>query len=302
MLRTQNKANRPNVYTPGSYQEWTELPGDRWELRSGLSPEGERSFRNTETGRAWMSDLGLTSLDQYGDTFRTPYSVPGSAPRYQGPEGPLPSYGGVEGELGPYGEHRQEVMDAMMSRVNTDISREKDRKSAELVARGIPIGSPAYQREMEYLDRKQVDATQQAEIAAEEMAGMGYSSDIAGRKQMQGEAESDYDANMRRRLLSDQEALTQFTTDDMSHRQEIADSLLPRSQGMQEMKYFTEGGAGSLPEIQPYGQMGFAGGPDYTQSAMNAGNYQMGKYNAKMGQQNALLGGIFGLGSAWLGS
>lgn len=70
-------------------------------------------------------------------------------------------------DLGTQAQGRQQVIDAMMSRYDTDLGRRKDQTASDLIARGIPRGSEAWNREMELMDRGRNDALQQATIAAD---------------------------------------------------------------------------------------------------------------------------------------
>jgi len=204
----------------------------------------------------------------------------------------------------------------MMSRVNTDIGRDKAFKNSQLIAQGIPVGSDAYNREMEQLDRKQTDARQQAEISAEQMAGMGYQSALAGRgmesqegmnnfltaMQSRGmtadEAMAAYQSQMQGRTMANQEGMAGFTTGLDTRRQDIQEALLGRQTPINEMSAFRTGSQVNMPQFQPYGQQQFTGGPNYSQAATQQGAYDMAGYNAETAQQNTLASGMAGLGAA----
>lgn len=94
----------------------------------------------------------------------------------------------LDNALPTYGENRQAVTEAMLSRVGTDLERERANTHSRLIAQGIPSGSDAYNAEMERIDRKEVDARQQAEVAASRMAGQEYESALQGRGQRVAEA------------------------------------------------------------------------------------------------------------------
>jgi len=287
----------PNIddyTTPGSPDKWTE--------RVELSPEGQKAFDINERNTTQMAGLGTRALDQAGNILDTPFSIEGQTPQYQGATGNMPQFQGPEGQLGQYGQHRQGVVDAMMSRVNTDTERQKEQQRSRLVAQGIPVGSEAFNREMEQSDRKQTDARQQAEIAAEQMAGMGYASDIAGRQQMGKEGMDRFGTGMDTRNQYNQEGMTDFTTGMDTRRQGIQEALLQRQTPLNEISALRSGSQVGMPQFQPFGQQSFTGGPDYAGAASQTGQYNLGQSNQGIAQGNALAGGLFGLGAAGIGA
>jgi len=353
-------ADRPNEYTPYGSRTWQQHPNQyspgktQWTATTSLTPEAQEIFDTSNRMNLGMAQLGEQSVGQMQGLFAEPFSIEGQAPtyrgaqgnmpqyqgaqgnmpQYQGAQGDMPQFQGPEGELGTYGQHRQGVVNAMMSRVNTDIARDRASKNSQLIAKGIPVGSEAYNREMEQLDRKQTDARQQAEIAAEGMAGMGYASDISGRRQMGVEGLADYTTGMDTRNQYNQEGMTDyttgmdtrnqynregmadyttgmdtrnqynregmtdFTTAGQTRQQNIQEALLPRNQLINERTAFDSGSQIGMPQFQPYGQQQFTPGADYMGAGQMSGAWDMAGYNAGTAQDNALLSGLFGLGSA----
>ena len=331
---------------------------DKWVARTTLNPEAQKTFDAQQRMDQGLAGLGEQGINQMRGIFDTPFSIEGQAPTYQGaqgsmpnyrgpsgqmpgfqgPSGQMPGFQGPEGDMPKYGEHRQNVMDAMMSRVDTDIGRDRGATNSQLIASGIPTGSEAYSREMEQLDRKQTDARQQAEIAAEQMAGMGYQSALAGRgmesqeglnrfntgmqsrgmesaegmsdfltaMQARGmtadEANAAYQAQMQGRTMANQEGMADFTTGLDTRRQGIQEALLNRQTPINEMSAFRTGSQVNMPQFQPYGQQQFTGGPNYSQAATQQGAYDMSGYNADTARDNAMLQGLFSLGSAGIGA
>jgi len=310
MARTTTSANRPDLITPGSTTTWQQGQGfdqagwdaaqadyqakmadpktkkkrylvaptrsdyvtgdpDRWTGTQTLTPEGQRGFESSQRLQTGISGLGEEAVGAARGIFDTPYTTPGETPGYTGPEG----------ELGTFGENRQRVSDAMLARVDTDIGRDRESKSAELISRGIPIGSEAYQREMEQLDRKQTDARQQAEIAATRQATQEYGADIAGRGQM------------------GREGMADFTTGMDIHKQGVTDALLERSVPLNELSSLRSGAQVNLPSMPQYGQQQFTGGPNVMGAAQQGYAADVANYNVDQAQMNNLWGGLAGIGS-----
>jgi len=85
------------------------------------------------------------------------------------------------------GEHqidRNSVRDSLVARQEEAIGRDRENVRADLIARGIPEGSEAFNNEMQRLDRMTVDARQQAELGA----GQAQQQALEGRRQMIQEA------------------------------------------------------------------------------------------------------------------
>ena len=314
LLQQQTAANRVNQYSPYGKSIWAQDRNDpnKWSQTISFTPEQRRIFEAQQAMQQGQAQYGLDAVNQAGDIFSSPFEIPeqvptyqgpqGDMPQYQGPQGDMPEYSGPEGDMPTYGTHRQNVYDAMMARVGTDIDRDRGTTNSQLVAQGIPVGSKAYNRQMEQLDRKETDAKQQAEIAAEQMAGLGYQSALAGRGLEGRESMADFTTGMAGRQQGQSEGLDTFRTGMQSHQQQIQDALLGRNQPINEMNAWQTGSQIGMPQFQGYSQAGFAGGPDYLGAGMGESQYNLGAWNADTASNNALMGGLFGLGAAGIGA
>lgn len=142
------QANRPTQVNPFGTSSWEQDDQGNWTQSVSFSPEMQNLYD--------MSTQAQTNL--------------------------------LQSQMPTYGENRTKVMESMLSRVGTDIAREKENLHSKLLAQGIPVGSDAYNAQMEQLDRKETDARQQAEISASQMAGQEYESALSGRGQRVAEA------------------------------------------------------------------------------------------------------------------
>jgi hypothetical protein len=79
---------------------------------------------------------------------------------------------------------RESIYDSLVARAENQNTQDRDNVRSTLVARGIPVGSEAYEREMGALDRRLVDARQQANTAA----GAQQQQQLDARRQMITEA------------------------------------------------------------------------------------------------------------------
>jgi hypothetical protein len=245
MQREALAANRVNQTTPWGSSTWTAPTeeGGQWSQTTKLSPQQQALLESQQGTDLMMGEMGQQGLEQVGDLFSSRFKT-GYDP------------------IGTYGDKRKGIMDAMMSRVGTDIARDRESKSGQLIASGIPKGSEAYNREMEMLDRKHTDARQQAEIAATQQTGQMLDQDIKQR------------------------------------RQGISELLAERQTPLNELNAFRTGTQVSSPQFAQTPQMQAPSGPDYLGATMAGSNYDLAGYNAGVAGSNQLMGGLFGLGAA----
>jgi len=148
------------------------------------------------------------------------------------------------------------------------------------------------------------------------MAGMGYGSALAGRGMESQEGMNDFLTAMQARGMTSQEAmdawksqmagrqqtgqeaLTDYQTDGQTHQQNVQDALLERQTPINEWSAFRTGSQVQQPQFQNYGQQQFTGGPNYLGAGQMQGAYDMSGYNAGVAQDNAMMQGLMGIGSA----
>lgn len=114
------------------------------------TPDQQKIFENDQALQQKLGMLGLGAADLAGKTINQPLDF--------------------NGRFGTQAQGRQGVIDAMMSRYDQDAGRQKEQINSDLIARGIPQGSKAYEVEMDRLSRGRNDALQQATIGADAKA------------------------------------------------------------------------------------------------------------------------------------
>ena len=120
----------------------------------------------------------------------------GDVPQYVGPEGDTPRYEGMSEAAPNYDDIKTNVRDSILARAEEDINRDREQKHAQLVARGIPPNSEAYNTEMQRFERQLTDARQQAEITSSQIASTEYQNRLAGRRQGFAEHTAGFDNDM----------------------------------------------------------------------------------------------------------
>ena len=225
----------------------SDRPGDRPLLTQILSPTQQQLYEQNERTQGILGQLGERGATAVGDVIGQNLDLSGA------PAQPVP------------GQVNQDVIDAMMGRVNIDYGKATEQKNSDLIAAGIPVNSEAYGREMDTLNRGLNDARQQAVLA-------GYN-----------------------------QGTTQFGNETAARKNAIAETLLSRQTPLNEVNALMSGAQIQNPFAMP----GVAGvgqpAPAPIFAATTAGGqYGTDVYNAQAQARANQQQGLFGLGQAGL--
>ena len=146
------QASNPNINSPLGQRRvtWTIDPATGNSvptITDQYSPQQQRIYDINQQGQEGLATVGRDAVNRVG--------------------GILGQDVNFDRDLGTQAQGRQEVIDAMMGRYDTDLGRRQEGIESDLIARGIPRGSEAWNREMEMLQRGRNDALQQATLAAD---------------------------------------------------------------------------------------------------------------------------------------
>ena len=162
---------------------------------------------------------------------------------------------------------RNSVINAMMSRSNKDLGDQEQNTRANLIAAGIPVTSEAFGKEMDRIDRARNDARSAAELA--------------------GGAE----------------AQRQFGMGTDARKNAIAEILAQRQTPLNEITALMSGSQVSNPFSMPgYAQNTNVAAAPVFAGAQAQGAADMNAYNQQVAGNNAMMSGLFGLGSAAIGA
>lgn len=244
------QAARVNQYTPQGAMEWKADPNSPsgYSTVQSLSPVGQMTNDINASSALDLANIGRNATAKIGNTLATPFST------------------AQFGEIATGDKNRENVMNAMLSRVNAQNASDVDAKRSELIAAGIPMGSKAYEGQMAGLGSRLTDARQQAEIAANSQAA-----------QTQG-------MNMNAR------------------QQAVSEALLNRQTPINEINALRTGSQVSTPQFQTYQPSGSTGGANLLGAAQAQGAAANQNYATQQTQNNAAMSGLFSLGSAYLSS
>jgi hypothetical protein len=171
---------------------------------------------------------------------------------------------GIPGMPGSGMDTRKAVSEALMSRLEPQFARDWDTKRSDMVTRGFREGDEAWQREADQFERAKTDARIQADLAAG------------------AESQRDFGMGMDTR------------------RQAITESMLNRQTPLNEIAALMSGSQVQSPSFQPYYGVQNIAPPPIFGATQAAGQYGTDVYNAQVGGQNALLGGLGSIGASAL--
>jgi hypothetical protein len=226
---------------------------------------------------------------------------------------------------------RQRVEDAMYgratSRLDPQFQQQESSLRSDLMNRGIVEGSEAWKTQMDNLGRAKTDAYGAARDSAilaggqeqSRMFDLGaqtYGMGMQGRQQQFGEAQAGMQAGGQAQgqlqglygvqgsqvAGRDASAAAQYSMGNMDRDRYLSEQERRRALVMNELNALRTGSQVAQPTFQN-GNIGANVQPANFQGAANTA-YQgaMNGYNAQVGSQNSLMGGLFGLGAAAMGA
>lgn len=161
---------------------------------------------------------------------------------------------------------RQGAYDAIMSRVNEDTTGQRDQRNSDLIAAGIRPGTKAYDDAQNLISRQYNDARQQAILAAGQEGQRDFTMDTQARK----------------------DAIAEI----LAQRQTPLNEINALMSGSQVTNPFAVPGAAQNSNIAPAPLFG---------AAQAQGQADMDAFSAQSAGQNAMMSGLFRLGSAGIG-
>lgn len=233
----------------------------QWEQINTLSPEQQVLYDQQVKLGQNLNNFALGQVDRLSSVLGAPISFDGAP-------------AAVNSLTGDWSNDRTKVEEALYSRIQPQLERDRNQTLTRLTNQGIMPGTKAYDNAMSALDRSATDARMQAILAG-------------------GQEQS------RLAELERMGAVFQNTARDRA----IQEILLKRNQPINEISSLMGGGQVSMPQFSQFqgGQM--AGTPVgqyvYDSNAIQQAQYQS-EQQRRNATTNAMMGGIFGIGSAAL--
>jgi len=290
-------SSRVDSTTPYGTTSWTRpsTPDGTWQVNQQLDPAQQYLYDQDLRVRAGQGGISEGMLENVANVYGQPANFAGQLPGYNQINGP--QYGGPQytSNVNSRDDAEQAIYNRQMRFMQPDYAqREKDLQS-QLLSQGLNIGDDAYQRSIGEFqaqrDRAMADVRDQSIIGggreATEELNRGRSTAMDWfNTGMQGSQFNQGEANR-----SLQWAL-----------QNIGQQQQDRSRTLNEMNAFRTGQQIQTPGLP--GQMNTPNlqGVDQLGAARAGYQDQLGAWNADQSGSNNFMQGLFGLGSAFLGT
>jgi len=353
-----NQPSGPTGTAP-TREQFTTPGSDEWEARITLSPEQQSLLDQDNRIKSQLGAAAESGLARVTNAMGQPFdtsqmsayrAVPqgGGAPVGGGAESYNPAAanytrnvqgGNIQTRLpnSDYGSQRSSVEEALLSRVNPQLQRDRQMLDQRLANQGIMPGSEAYNTAIDEANRAAVDARYQAVLAGGQeqsrLAGLDLQAgQFANQAQQQGFAQGATNAALnnnvndtqftqglqatnQRNQANQQNYAQGLASNNQNFQQQLAASQMTaaqRQQQMQEQAYLRSlplnelnalrsGAQVQNPNFSPTPQTNVAG-TNVSGDIWNAYNANVNNANAQQAGNNAFMSGLFSLGSAALGA
>ncbi|MBT9158911.1 MAG: hypothetical protein DDT26_00160 [Dehalococcoidia bacterium] len=143
--RLATRANRVDQFTPYGSLTYTDLGNDRWRQDMNLTPQAQQALNQQLDLNQKYGEVANIGFDRARSIFENPELDVGA----------LPQRGINVG---------QTAQDAILSRLNPQLSQQEEALRTRLANQGITLGSDAYNREMMAQGQRANDLTMQAAL------------------------------------------------------------------------------------------------------------------------------------------
>lgn len=287
--------------SPWGGEDLWDMP--RFQVEQTLTPDLQATIDNYLGAAKNLSGQVNSTLSKPIDLSGLPDRVNSVGKTSQGVQYNFGGNNPIQMSMGPqdWSEDRQRVEDALMSRLNPQLDRDRARTEADLRARGMAPGSgAAYSSAMDELNRQSTDARMAAILA-----GGQEQSRLAGLDLMQGQfanaaQQQAFDQAAQRagfanaaQMQEFQQMLSRASFQNSSRQAGIEELFALRNAPINEINALLQGTQLAGPKFTNTPQPG-VNGVDYT-GLVNQ------QYQAQMQSHQGMLGGIAGIGSSLLG-
>lgn len=310
-----NYLNQPNQVGPdGSlsfsydYAGGNKLPDGtvipRTTATTTLSPEQQKLYdQNTQISTS-LNDLAQQGVGYVDKAVNSPLN-PSTLPAGGAAVNPSDlqrqyDYSGVSRAptLDDFGTQRDQVTEALMSRLQPQIDRDREAQASRLANQGINLGSEAYGWDQKIQGQNENDARMQALLAGSQEQQRLFQDAMAARQQGIGEANSQGDLYNSTGQTSFNQGLASSQYADQARQQALQEQDYFKNQPLNMLNALRTGNQVQMPQ---FGNVAtgsqIAAAPVY---AATNDQYQaeLNKYQSQQSTFGALLGGLGTLGGA----
>ena len=244
---------RPDVVTPYQTSRYLDIgkPGqDRFAITQELAPEYEQ-MRQREAGiQGGIQNLAAQRLGQIDPSAYTTQGLPTEpgAFSYQDTVGALPEFStaGATYQLPEFSglqnmssQATDQFYQSALGRISPEFDRAEENLRTQLITSGLPVGSEAYNREIERFRQSKGDALSQlatSSMMQGQQFARGQMGDIlTGRQQQLAEIGAEFDVAGQQRSQLAQEARAERDMQIQARDRAISEQLFQRQQPINEL-------------------------------------------------------------------
>ena len=313
-----NRVNQVNPYGSLKYAVTGKDPygNPTWTATTSLSPEQQQLYNYDVQSSLGLGALQNKGLNYVGQMIDQPFSTSGlpqlssqlNAPQFN----QLGSAEAMQRDLENQGMAGwDKATGLLMERIQPSLDRQQKALDAQLANQGISRGSQAYSQAQQDLAMKQNDLRNQAALGGQQVQqnlfGQTLQSGQFGNTAMQ------QDFANRQAQLQMNNALAQQGFGNQAMQAELANRA--RGQGFQELAYQRNEPINTLNAVRSGSQVtapnqfyinapqqSTTAGADYLGAAGLTGNANIAAANASNAQRNAMMQGLFSIGSSYAGA
>lgn len=286
----------------------------RYSQTTRLSPEQQQLYDQQNRLGSDMNNLAIGQTGRLNNVLGTPVSADGLPAMSGVPGAGTTDYSaGVRGMgatnyanglTNDFSADRQRVEQAMFDRINPQIERDRASLENTLVNQGFQRGTEAFNNAMnqqgQQVNDLRLGITERGLAEQSGMYGMardraGFGASEEARAFQQAMQAGQFGASEQSRAFNTALQGAQFG--NQARQQSLQEMLALRNQPINEISALMSGGQVSLPNAPQY-QGGNVGGADVMGATYNTAAIQNAQYQQQMQQQNAAMGGMYGLGAA----
>ena len=264
--RATAKLSNPNTYTPYGTQ-LVSYEGDIPTIRQTLTPTAQKTLEAQQGVELSLANLGSKGAQTASGVLDKPFS-------FGGPD--------VQTSLDLSGIAKMPVnagmtgQEAIMSRLNPSLARQRTTTETNLINQGLRPGSEAYDNAIRSLGEQETDARTQAVL-------QGLNLDIGANQQGFGQQ------------------LEAGKFGNTAQQQALAEAIQLRQLPLNEITALMSGSQIQNPQFGAYSGATVNAAPLFAASQAQ-GQFDANKYNQQVSQANAQTAGMYSLGGAALGA
>lgn len=283
-----------------------------------LSTIGQSIYDANQTLQLDINNLGVSQVTKTSNILSTSFDLSGLPPTASGPAAQtlndviLRPSNAILYNVGTAdtSADRASVTAAMLSRATTTFNIQRNARITALANMGIFPGMEAYNNEMEIFDFQLTDAAFQADLAGGQEQTRQFQiqlqqGDFYNRAQEQDFRQLTLIIDFANSVALKRFAMLTNVADFINTFREriLQEELTQRNQSLNELSTMLRGGQLAVPAFTGF-KPGHIDSTPVAESVYRSANLDYQRYEAKVSQQNALIGGIAGIagGVAGLGT